>query len=159
MNHIFLKPYSPPFPDPRQWTRLQNDQSGQSGCWMLPTNSRLAFDHTAIISKPVDGKSEINNSSLASTSINEYGHNESVEKTSCSDTEWEMELSSEWATRFANTLEKMKKRRREQSRDASIADDEIRHSRNRKSKQSGRKRRKKSAQAVPLSQPLPSNDS
>lgn len=111
-RHVFVQAFRPPFPDPRRWNDISYwQQYYYLKCeWMVPkVNYSGTGDYSS--SFPSSESSE----SLPQETKSEAELDQQPTEEDSNDLQYE--LSEEWASRFAKTLENMKKRRRQQRRE------------------------------------------
>lgn len=115
MRHVFVKPYNPPFPDPRKWGLVHTTTGWMQG-----------YSHSSIQAFNI-AQSQNEELPTSSEQTNHSNYEDLNE-------EWELEMNDEWAERFAATLENMRKRRREQLSESKDEDDSVPKGKKRKTR-------------------------
>lgn len=111
-RHVFIQGFRPPFPDPRKWNEISYWQQyyNLKYEWLVP---RVYYSGTGDYSLPFPC-SEYSEFPPQETKSEAESDQQPTEEDA---DDLQYELSDEWASRFAKTLENMKKRRRQQRKE------------------------------------------
>lgn len=139
-RHVFVQAYRPPFPDPRRWNEINYWQQYYyfKREWMVP---KTGLCPDSINCSSLTSRANPENVSQEGVSETRPETNEAVQQATEEDESEDIqyELSEEWASRFAKTLENMKKRRRQQQRENEDESDSV-PKKKRQTKKSNQKR-------------------